>query len=93
MKYKITVQNLTDSKDKFEMEGDAVMLFVGRANEMKKQIEHGMGFAGHKRVMKEIIATIPAQINQFVAEEISRENAANQPGQSKIIKPNGKHVN
>ena len=79
MRYKITVENMADKTDKFSMEGEAVILFVGKTNIEKGEIEHGMGFAGHKKVMKEVIATIPAQINQFVAAEIKRENEANQP--------------
>lgn len=74
MRYKVVIENLSDKTDRFEMEGEAVMLFIGRTNIEKGEIEHGMGFAGHKQVMKEVIAAIPAQINQFVADEIAREN-------------------
>ena len=90
MRYKIVVTNLTDPTDTFTMEGDAVISFIGKQSIEKGEIEHGMGFAGHKRIMAEIISTIPYQIKTLLEEEhkeVVRQNEKHP--EDNIVLPKG----
>ena len=94
MKYRITVENIVDKTDRFMMEGDSVIAFVGKLNEEKKEIEHGMGFAGSKLVMREVISTIPYQIQQMVQEDVAAAkkaagNHVEEAPKSDIVLPSG----
>ena len=91
MRYKITVESTTDKTDTFSMEGDAVIAFVGKLNASEKEIEHGMGFAGNKLIMSEVISTIPYQIKTLLEEELKKNHENNvvkpEPAKSEIILP------
>lgn len=86
MRYKITIQSLTDATDHVEVEGDAVIAFVGKVELQEGKIEHGMVFSGNKRVMAEVINSIPPQIAALAKEEMRR---ANTPA---IVTPDGKEL-
>jgi hypothetical protein len=89
MRYTIHVENLTDKTDFFDMEADALMIFVGKFDMGKSELEHGMGFAGSKKIMAEIINTIPYQIKSLMEEERKAQEANHktEPPKAEIILP------
>lgn len=90
MKYKVHVENLTDATDFFDMDADAVMVFVAKFKVEKAELEHGMGFAGNKKIMAEVINVIPYQIKSLMEEERRAQQTNSQPKTSNIILPNDK---
>lgn len=95
MRYKVHIENLTDKTDVIDMDADAVMVFVGKIDTEHGKIEHGMGFAGMKKVMTEVINAIPYQIRSLLQEEARQKPQPEEPnGKTKIILPNdmGKKV-
>jgi hypothetical protein len=68
MYYKVTIQNQTDPKDKFEMEADAAIVFMGKVDLKDGAVAVGMGYAGHTKVLEEVIKSIPFQITEFLQQ-------------------------
>jgi len=72
MRYKVLIENLTDPTDRIELEGDAAVMFVGKIKIEDGTIEHGMAFAGNKRIMAEVLASIPHQVSALAQDEIAK---------------------
>ena len=89
MRFKITIQNLSDPTDHIEQEGEAIIAFIGKVDIKGGRLEHGMAFSGNKRVMAEIIKAIPNQINAFAQEEMEKMKKRT----GSIITPDGKELN
>jgi hypothetical protein len=65
MQYKVTIENLKDKKDRFEMEVDAGIVFMGKVDLKTGAVATGLGYAGHEKVLEEVIKSIPYQVSEF----------------------------
>lgn len=69
--YKVTIENLTDKTDKFEMDCEAAIIFMGKIDIKEARVLTGFGFAGHMKILEDVIGSIPYHISEFRKAQVS----------------------